>query len=105
MTEKNYNPNQKERNAMGKQPKVGIPAEKLPKENIPKQEEKLEDKIEEKSEEKKEVLEGEEPEGVHPSLEDELGLNVAEDDDEETDFDAELEELLNGETEEEPEEE
>jgi ribosomal protein L22 len=48
MTEKNYNPNQKEKNAMKRQPKVKIV------ENKPKQEEKAEEKIEEKIEEKKE---------------------------------------------------
>lgn len=40
MTEKNYNPNQKERNSMKKQPKAKII------ENAPKQEEKVDEKIE-----------------------------------------------------------
>lgn len=44
MTEKNYNPNQKEKNAMKKQPKLKVVEAK------PKQEEKVEEKIEEKKE-------------------------------------------------------
>ena len=41
MTEKNYNPNQKERNAMKKQPKAKII------ENAPVKEDKVEEKVEE----------------------------------------------------------
>jgi ribosomal protein L22 len=54
MTEKNYNPNQKEKNAMKKQSKTKI-VENLPKEKIINSEEKTEEKIEEKVEEKKET--------------------------------------------------
>jgi ribosomal protein L22 len=53
MTEKSYNPNQKEKNAMNKQPKAKL-VENTPKENIPKPEEKVQEKIEDKIEEKKE---------------------------------------------------
>ncbi len=45
MTEKNYNPNQKERNAMSKQSKTKL-ADNTPKEKTPKQEDKIEEKIE-----------------------------------------------------------
>ena len=43
MTEKNYNPNQKERKAMKKQPKAKV--ENLPKENLPKPEEKIAEEL------------------------------------------------------------
>jgi ribosomal protein L22 len=43
MTEKSYNPNQKEKSAMKKQPKAKI-VENLPKENTTKQEDKMEEK-------------------------------------------------------------
>lgn len=57
MTEKDYNPNQKEKNAMKKQPKAKL-IENVPKESTPKPEEKIEEKMEEKEEEtKKEAVE------------------------------------------------
>jgi ribosomal protein L22 len=46
MTEKSYNPNQKEKNAMKKQPKAKI-VDTLPKEKTTKEEDKAEEKIEE----------------------------------------------------------
>lgn len=52
MTEKNYNPNQKEKSAMKKQPKAKL-IENAPKEKITKQEEKIEEKLEEKTENEK----------------------------------------------------
>ncbi|MGY4884210.1 MAG: uL22 family ribosomal protein [Nanobdellota archaeon] len=45
MTEKNYNPNQKERSAMSKQSKTKL-ADNTPKEKTPKQEDKIEEKVE-----------------------------------------------------------
>jgi large subunit ribosomal protein L22 len=49
MTEKNYNPNQKEKSAMKKQPRAKI-IENIPKDNTIKPEEKVEENLEEKKE-------------------------------------------------------
>lgn len=56
MTEKNYNPNQKERKAMSKQPK-NKSVENIPKGKSTKIEEKVEEKIEEKKESVGEIKE------------------------------------------------
>jgi ribosomal protein L22 len=56
MTEKNYNPNQKENKAMKKQPKAKI-IDNAPKENAVKQEDKIDENIEEKKENETPVTE------------------------------------------------